>query len=62
MNLSGTAVCRVSPFPIGRGTHTGPLHGPGGEVPPTGKSLALPFCSTLRVTDGKIVSRYADSW
>jgi len=41
---------------IGRGTHTGPLHGPGGEVPPTGKSLTLPFCSTLRITAGKIVS------
>ena len=40
---------------IGRGTHTGPLSGPDGDVAPTGKSLALPFCSTLRVKDGKIV-------
>jgi steroid delta-isomerase-like uncharacterized protein len=41
---------------IGRGTHTGPLAGPGGEIPPTGKSLALPFCSVVRIADGKIVA------
>ena len=27
------------------GTHTGPLAGPGGEMPPTGRSVALPFCA-----------------
>jgi steroid delta-isomerase-like uncharacterized protein len=42
---------------IGRGTHAGPLVTPDGEVPPTGKSLTLPFCRTLRVKDGKIISR-----
>jgi len=26
------------------GTHTGPMAGPGGEVPPTGRSVVLPFC------------------
>lgn len=41
---------------IGRRTHTGPMSGPGGEIPPTGKSLALPFCSTLEIKDGKIVA------
>ena len=41
---------------IGRGTHTGPLPSPEGEVPATGKSITLPFCSTLRVRDGKAVS------
>lgn len=40
---------------VGRGTQTGPMEGPGGEIPPTGKVLALPFCSTLQVSDGKIV-------
>jgi steroid delta-isomerase-like uncharacterized protein len=40
---------------IGRGTQTGPMTGPGGEVPATGKLLTLPFCSTLQMSDGKIV-------
>ncbi|MFD2090615.1 ester cyclase [Blastococcus deserti] len=26
------------------GTHTGPMTGPGGTVPPTGRSVVLPFC------------------
>jgi predicted ester cyclase len=25
-------------------THTGPLAGPAGEIPPTGRSVVLPFC------------------
>ena len=29
---------------IWTGTHTGPLAGPAGEVPPTGRSVVLPFC------------------
>jgi len=37
------------------GTHTGPLEGPAGTVPPTGKSLELPFCDVFRIADGKIV-------
>jgi steroid delta-isomerase-like uncharacterized protein len=41
---------------IGRGTHNGPLIGPTGEFPPTRKSFTVPFCTTLRVTDGKIVA------
>jgi steroid delta-isomerase-like uncharacterized protein len=41
---------------VGRGTHTGPLATPGGDVPPTGKSITLPFCSTIRISDGKIVA------
>jgi steroid delta-isomerase-like uncharacterized protein len=42
---------------VGRGTNTGPLATPGGDIPPTGRSLDLPFCRTLRVKDGKIVAR-----
>ena len=40
---------------VGRGTQTGPMTGPGGEVPATGKGLTLAFCSTLQISDGKIV-------
>jgi steroid delta-isomerase-like uncharacterized protein len=40
---------------VGRGTHTGPMQTPMGEVPPTGKKMELPFCSLVRVRDGKIV-------
>jgi predicted ester cyclase len=29
------------------GTHTGPLATPGGEVPPTGRSVVLPFCAVV---------------
>jgi steroid delta-isomerase-like uncharacterized protein len=39
---------------IGRGTQTGPMMGPDGEVPATGRMLALPFCSTLEMSNGKI--------
>jgi steroid delta-isomerase-like uncharacterized protein len=40
---------------IGRGTQTGPMTGPDGEVPATGRTLTLPFCSTLEMSNGKIV-------
>jgi steroid delta-isomerase-like uncharacterized protein len=40
---------------VGRGTHSGPLHTPMGEVPPTGKQMELHFCSLIKVREGKIV-------
>jgi steroid delta-isomerase-like uncharacterized protein len=40
---------------VGRGTHSGPMQTPMGEVAPTGKSMELHFCSTIRVKDGLIV-------
>ena len=40
---------------VGRGTHNGPMDTPMGEVPPTGKSAELHFCSVIKVRDGKIV-------
>jgi len=40
---------------VGRGTHSGPLQSPMGEVPPTGKQIELHFCSLIKVQDGKIV-------
>jgi predicted ester cyclase len=36
------------------GTHTGPMAGPGGEVPPTGRRLELPFCDVFEARDGRI--------
>ena len=41
---------------IGRGTNTGPLHMPTGDVPPTGRTVELRFCDVYRVKHGKIVS------
>jgi steroid delta-isomerase-like uncharacterized protein len=40
---------------VGRGTHSGPMQTPMGEVPPTGVKLELHFCSIVKVRDGKIV-------
>jgi predicted ester cyclase len=37
------------------GTHTGPLATPGGEIPPTGNSIRLPFADVFVIRDGVIV-------
>lgn len=39
---------------IGSGTHSGPLAGPAGEVPPSGRSISFPFAAFARVEDGLI--------
>ena len=40
---------------IGRGTHTGPLVGPSGELPPTGRAVELRIGEVYRIEeDGKI--------
>jgi steroid delta-isomerase-like uncharacterized protein len=39
---------------IARGTHTGPLATAEGEIPPTGRTIELRFCSVAQVSDGKI--------
>jgi ketosteroid isomerase-like protein len=39
-----------------RGTHTAPLRGPGGEVPPTGRPLDLAAVNVWRVAEGRIVA------
>lgn len=36
------------------GTHTQPLMTPQGEVPPSGRSIDLPFCEFIETRDGKI--------
>jgi steroid delta-isomerase-like uncharacterized protein len=38
----------------GRGTHTGPLVTPEGEIPPSGNSVELKFGEFFRMRDGKI--------
>ena len=40
----------------GRGTNTGPLHMPMGDIPPTGKYSEVRFCSVNRAVSGKVVS------
>jgi steroid delta-isomerase-like uncharacterized protein len=39
---------------VGRGTHTGPLVGPSGELPPTGRTIELRIGEVYRIEDGKI--------
>jgi steroid delta-isomerase-like uncharacterized protein len=54
--------CVVVEF-TGRGTHTGTLVTPGGEIPPTGRSATLQFVDVLEFVDGKIKAQrnYFDS-
>jgi predicted ester cyclase len=40
----------------GRGTNTGPLHLPTGDVPATGRYSELRFCEVIQCRNGKIVS------
>jgi steroid delta-isomerase-like uncharacterized protein len=54
-NLFATEDGAVVEFLAG-GTHTGPLHGPAGDIPPTGRSMKLQFCDVYKFRDGKIVS------
>jgi steroid delta-isomerase-like uncharacterized protein len=37
-----------------RGTHDGPFRTPQGEVPPTGREVAVPFVTVLEARDGKL--------
>jgi ketosteroid isomerase-like protein len=37
-----------------RGTQTGPLVGPAGEIPPTGKSVELRGAAWITIRDGRI--------
>ena len=38
----------------GRGTNTGPLQTPAGEVPPTGRTAEMALCDVVQVRDGRI--------
>jgi predicted ester cyclase len=37
------------------GTHSGTLHSPSGDVPPTGRAVALDYIQVLRFHDGRHV-------
>ncbi len=42
---------------VGKGTHQGPLAGPGGQqIPATGRRVQVPFCQVARVIGGQIAS------
>jgi ketosteroid isomerase-like protein len=41
------------------GTHTAPLAGPDGELPPTGRAVRFPSSNHWRLRDGQIVSYHA---
>ncbi len=43
----------------GRGTHTGPLVGPSGTIPPTGRKIELPIGELFQVQNGKIALIHA---
>jgi steroid delta-isomerase-like uncharacterized protein len=46
-----------------RGTHTGPMLTPAGEIPPTGRTVDFIVCEVCRVKNGQIASlrNYQDS-
>ena len=41
---------------VGRGTNTGPLHLPTGDIPATGKPAEMRFCYAFQIKNGKVVS------
>jgi steroid delta-isomerase-like uncharacterized protein len=41
------------------GTHTGPMQSPMGEIPPTGRSIDLPFTTVFAARDGKLAAHRA---
>jgi steroid delta-isomerase-like uncharacterized protein len=41
----------------GRGTHTGTLTTPAGDIPATGRSVTLQFLDVLEFADGKVASQ-----
>jgi predicted ester cyclase len=43
------------------GTHTGPLMGPAGALPPTGRAICVHSAEVNRIEDGKVVCRWVYS-
>ena len=41
---------------IWTGTHTGPLDGPAGQIPATGRSVVLPFCGVTTRSGDRIAA------
>jgi len=54
-NISAGEDWAVGEF-IGRGTQTGTLMSPDGNLMPTGKRVDIPFCEVIKLKNGKIVS------
>lgn len=54
VNLVGTGN-RVASEILGRGTHTGPLVTPGGEIGPSGRKVQLPVAEFYEVQNGRVV-------
>jgi steroid delta-isomerase-like uncharacterized protein len=54
-NVFATEDQAVAEF-TGRGTNTGTLHLPFGDIPATGRSSELRFCGVYRIKSGKIIS------
>ena len=52
---AGDAVATEARFTA---THTGPLASPGGDIPPTGKPVALDYVDITLFTDGRIASEH----
>jgi ketosteroid isomerase-like protein len=46
-----------------RGTHTGPLAAPAGDIAPTGRAIEVPFCVVVRARDGLLCEgrEYSDA-
>src|SRR5437870_3043913 len=40
---------------VARGTHTGPLATPEGDIGPTGRTIEVPFCVVVHARDGLLV-------
>ncbi|TMK72098.1 MAG: ester cyclase [Actinobacteria bacterium] len=40
---------------VARGTHTGPLATPDGDIAPTGRTIEIPFCVVMHARDGLLV-------
>jgi steroid delta-isomerase-like uncharacterized protein len=49
---------RVAIEGVYRGTHTAPMMTAQGEVPATGRTLALPHCDVFEVAAGRIVTHH----
>jgi predicted ester cyclase len=54
----------VSAEYVGRGTHTGSLHGPKGDLPATNRRVELQFVEASRYRDGKLAEarQYFDAF
>jgi steroid delta-isomerase-like uncharacterized protein len=44
---------------IYRGTNTGAMQSPQGEMPPTGKAVEIPFATAFLIRDGRIAEQHA---